>query len=247
MKEILIYDGEGTSRECVNKTFHSLATVVDMEFYRIRLVNHRFLESASWEAQTAALIIPGGRDRPYHQQLSGAPNQKIRSYVSRGGAYLGICAGAYYGCASIEFEKGNPLEILGERELGFFPGLAKGPAMGSGIFEYESNRGAQAALISWLPEKTKKFSFDASIYYHGGCFFDRPEKHKGVEVLSRFEELEDRPAAIIQCKVGCGLAILSGVHPEVNLSSVFSISTEVEERRKKLWKMILKRLNLYQK
>ena len=64
-----------------------------------------------WEEETDLFIMPGGRDRLYHAALLGAGNLKIRSFVERGGTYLGLCAGAYYGCRSIEFEKGFPLEI----------------------------------------------------------------------------------------------------------------------------------------
>jgi hypothetical protein len=31
----------------------------------------------------------------------------LAGYVERGGAYLGLCAGAYYACARVEFEPGT--------------------------------------------------------------------------------------------------------------------------------------------
>jgi hypothetical protein len=53
-------------------------------------------------------------------------------YVSAGGAYLGLCAGAYYACSRVEFEPGGPLQVRGDRELGFFPGVAAGAAYAGG-------------------------------------------------------------------------------------------------------------------
>ena len=47
-------------------------------------------------------------------------------YVNGGGSYLGLCAGAYYACARVEFEMGSELEVVGERELAFFPGIGRG-------------------------------------------------------------------------------------------------------------------------
>lgn len=49
-------------------------------------------------------------------------------YVEGGGSYLGLCAGAYYGCSSVEFEPGSSMEVSGDRELAFFPGAAIGAA-----------------------------------------------------------------------------------------------------------------------
>ena len=53
-------------------------------------------------------------------------NERIREYVSKGGKYLGICAGGYYASSYVEFEKSTTLEVLGDRELSFFPGKAIG-------------------------------------------------------------------------------------------------------------------------
>ncbi|EFJ50700.1 hypothetical protein VOLCADRAFT_88490 [Volvox carteri f. nagariensis] len=89
--------------------------------------------------------MPGGADLPYCKHLNGHGNRLLRDYVAGGGSYLGICAGAYYACRRVEFEVGGPLEVVGDRELCFFPGAARGPAYPG--FDYLSERGAQAAPI----------------------------------------------------------------------------------------------------
>jgi glutamine amidotransferase-like uncharacterized protein len=155
------------------------------------------------------LIMPGGRDRPYHAALKGAGNRQIRSFVENGGTYLGICAGAYYGCRTVEFDKDFPLEICEERELSFFSGKAVGPAYGKGTFEYESSKGARLAKI-----ETAKGTFN--VYYNGGCFFEGDFTH--VRILARYLDLSGHPPAIIECSIGKGKAILSGVHIETILS-----------------------------
>ena len=86
--------------------------------------------------------MPGGADVPYCQALDGHGNKLIRGmqliqcqysrsrfekqltqgknwavvsadFVEAGGAYLGLCAGAYYACARIEFELGTRYALPG--------------------------------------------------------------------------------------------------------------------------------------
>ena len=92
------------------------------------------------------LIMPGGRDLPYVKKLQGKGNRNISDFVRNGGSYLGICAGAYYGCSLVQFAQGDPLlEVVGPRELAFFPGVSQGPVFAG--FDYASSAGAKAADI----------------------------------------------------------------------------------------------------
>eukprot|EP00899_Mesostigma_viride_P023006 jgi/Mesvir1/3890/Mv19837-RA.2 len=88
---------------------------------------------------------PSGTRRPYCLLLNGDGTSRIRRYVESGGAYLGICAGGYFGCGYVEFDKGGPLEVLGPRELRFFPGVARGPVYTG--FRYEDDQGARAIRV----------------------------------------------------------------------------------------------------
>lgn len=66
--------------------------------------------------------------QPALQQLLLTVPCVCAEFVHAGGRYLGLCAGAYYGCARVVFEPGTPLEVVGDRELAFFPGIARGAA-----------------------------------------------------------------------------------------------------------------------
>lgn len=186
---IAIYDGDGASWKG--------------KILCERITKKMILEGALQRFST--LIMPGGRDKPYHAHLQGSPNQKIRQFVEDGGTYLGICAGAYYGCKLVEFDKGFPLEVFEERELSFFNGSAIGPAYGKGTFEYGTEKGARLAKLGM---KDKIFH----VYYNGGPYFSGD--FTNVKILARYLDLPERPPAIIECKVGKGRAILSGVHLE---------------------------------
>lgn len=62
-----------------------------------------------------------------------------------GGTYLGFCAGAYYACSTVQFEMGTSLEVKGQRELAFFPGVAVGSVAPG--FDYRNESGAQATPL----------------------------------------------------------------------------------------------------
>lgn len=63
-----------------------------------------------------------------------------------GGSYLGLCAGGYYGSARCEFEVGNAgMEVIGPRELAFYPGACRGSVFPG--FVYNSEEGAVAAHL----------------------------------------------------------------------------------------------------
>jgi biotin--protein ligase len=156
----------------------------------------------------------------YCRSLNGEGNRRIDQYVRRGGAYLGFCAGGYYGSLKCEFEVGNGLlEVIGSRELSFFPGTCRGCAFKG--FVYHSEGGAKAAEL-----KVEKHAFKTGIvpqafrsYYNGGGVFVDAEKYsgRGVEILAKYTQpldVDGGSAAVVYCKIGEGGAILTGPHPE---------------------------------
>ena len=75
-----------------------------------------------WQDSCAALVLGGGYDLGFLQSLGQEGTDEIRSFVLQGGTYIGICAGAYFACDHIEFEKGSKMEVCGNRPLKFYPG-----------------------------------------------------------------------------------------------------------------------------
>lgn len=99
--------------------------------------------------------MPGGADLPYCKKLNGEGNRRIRQFIEQGGAYLGICAGAYYGCAELNFV-GRDYSVNGNRELALFNGIAKGslPQFTNGQL-YDKNIGSKAIVEVTLAEGGK--------------------------------------------------------------------------------------------
>ncbi len=135
---------------------------------------------------------------------------------------MGFCAGAYYGSKRCEFEEGNKtLEVMGDRELAFYPGTCRGLAFPG--FVYQSEAGARAAELQVSKDALTKGSVPdifRSYYNGGGVFVDAPKyQAKGVEILASYtQELKADPgegtAAVVYCKVGDGAALLISTHPE---------------------------------
>lgn len=206
-KQILIYGGEGVSKESLSQTIRAFTPLP----YPLQVIYPDYLIQASWEETTALLVIPGGADIPYTQALNGPGNQKIRNYVERGGSFFGICAGGYYGGAYVDFATGTPQEVRGPRELSFFPGPVQGPSLAP--YQAKSSKGSRAATLLWKGDPPFPPETPLTLFYKGGGHFVEASSHANVKVLALYELGE---AAIIECQVGQGKAILSGVHPEYN-------------------------------
>ncbi|KAL2162284.1 hypothetical protein VTH06DRAFT_7197 [Thermothelomyces fergusii] len=228
---VLVYTGTGSTIESVRHCIYSLRRLLGPN-YAVNPITESALLKEPWAPTCALLVFPGGADLGYCRILNGAGNRNIAQFVRRGGAYLGFCAGGYYACRRCEFEVGNPeLEVVGSRELAFYPGTCRGGAFRG--FEYHSERGARAATISVAKDAFPdpvSLPGEFRCYYNGGGVFVDADKFAAgsdnVQVLAEYAddiavESGAAKAAIVYCKVGEGAALLTGPHPEfdaVNLS-----------------------------
>jgi len=253
--DILIYCGEGTGQAPVAQAKAAISKLL-LHRHDIKLVNHNALINEPWMESTALLIIPGGRDLPYTKLLNGKGNEKIKKYVENGGSFLGLCAGGYYGSQRIEFELNTKLEVKGDRELAFFPGCAAGGVFPG--FVYESELGSRAASIaldkSCLVDVSKE---TIKVYYNGGCSFHLNDGADGSNIrpLAFYDDEGAKgKMAIIECKVGKGTAILSGVHFEYDphlldsndptSSKIIPELNQYNSERFQLIRSVLRRLGL---
>ncbi|OJJ46587.1 hypothetical protein ASPZODRAFT_16339 [Penicilliopsis zonata CBS 506.65] len=218
---VLVYSGNGTTVDSVRHCLYTLRRLLSHR-YAVIPVTEDMLVKEPWTANCALLVIPGGADLGYCRSLNGEGNRKIERFVRRGGAYLGFCAGGYYGSKRCEFEVGDKtMQVVGDRELPFFPGICRGGAFPG--FVYHSEAGARAAELKVSKEVLNQGAVPDTFrsYYNGGGVFVDAQLYadKGVEVLASYtEELNVHPgegaAAVVYCKAGDGAAILTGPHPE---------------------------------
>ncbi|KAG9254723.1 biotin-protein ligase [Emericellopsis atlantica] len=217
---VLVYTGPGASTESVRHCTFTLRQLLTPN-YAVIPITEAILLKEPWASTCALLVFPGGADLGYCKALNGEGNRRISEYLRRGGSYLGFCAGGYYGSGRCEFEFGDPLlEVIGRRELAFFPGTCRGAAFKG--FDYKSEKGAKAIKLRVAKDL---FADDVpqritSYFNGGGVFADAksfgPSK---VQVLAEYEdELDvdggDGKAAVVLCNVGQGKAALIGPHPE---------------------------------
>ena len=240
---VLVYNGPGASEACVEEVVKSLSSFLSHK-YDVKLVGPDVIANEPWEEYTQCVVFPGGRDLPYCSKLNGHCNRRIREFVEKGGSYLGFCAGAYYGSSRVEFEVGTPNEVIGDRELQLFCGVAKGSAYPG--YRYSSEEYARAARVDSM-----EFG-SLYVYFNGGCFFEGAKSAPNTEVLAEYADLQE--TAIVKCSVGHGKAILSGVHVEFNpkdmdvtdqyLKAIIPYISQTNPKRMGLLHSLLKQLGL---
>jgi biotin--protein ligase len=223
---VLVYSGPGAGARSVLSALHALRRALAPRV-AIAPLSAAALLDGGWRASATALVMPGGADLPYCAALDGAGVALIREFLEeQGGSYLGLCAGAYFASARVEFELGNPaLAVDGARELALFPGAARGAvALG---FDYGSEAGAAAAALRFRPAggggapDGEGLTRSCADYVNGGCAFHAfpaARAPRDFEVLSRYAGLAGGAPAAVLCRVGAGRAVLCGTHPELDTS-----------------------------
>ena len=233
---VLVYAGGGSTTSSVRHAVWSLRRLLGPNYAVLTVTGDQILKEP-WMPSCALLVMPGGADLGYARTLNGEGNRRIKLYVQNGGMYLGLCAGGYYGCARCEWEVGKKgMEVVGDRELGFFPGICRGLAFGG--FEYQSERGTRAAALGVVKETLAAGGGAVPerlrVYYNGGGVFVDADsfKDRGVEVVARYTDklaVEGGDAAMVYCKIGEGGALLSGPHPEYVLALTLCLTRSLHQ------------------
>ncbi|OCF57904.1 biotin-[acetyl-CoA-carboxylase] ligase [Kwoniella mangroviensis CBS 10435] len=221
--QVLVYSGPGVSPLSLSHTILTLSLLL-LPHYTVQPATPEVLSSQPWEPSCALLIIPGGRDLPFVEELTikRKVTKRIKEYVEQGGKYLGICAGAYFGTKQVKFDVGGGMEVVGERDLAFFPGSSEGPTFPG--FQYASESGSRAVSLFLEPSPSSSSSSHRSIdhlYYNGGGHFVLPSpKPSNVEVLARYADTgkDEDPIAVVLTRNGKGKSILCSIHPEYPLN-----------------------------
>lgn len=206
---VAIYVDDGAS---VGKVMRSVSREL-APTYIVRAVMAHHLDLPRFFDNVTAFIMPGGADLPYCQKLNGERNVHLRRWVESGGSYIGICAGAYYACAEVKFHLGRADEVAGPRELGLLSAAAVG-SLSEIAMPYDLT--LRSASVVRLRIANGELS---ASYYHGGPKFDLQDSAL-ADILARYEDIPDKPAAMVKCNVGKGVAFLSGVHPEVSAADL---------------------------
>ncbi|MFW9801650.1 MAG: BPL-N domain-containing protein [Candidatus Thorarchaeota archaeon] len=151
------------------------------------------------------IAIPGGWAWAYFQDLTNSGIVRVRNFVENGGAFFGVCAGAYFACDNIRWEGEN----IGY-SLDLYPNLGIGPIEeiaawpGHNMTRINLNKAVTGPDLSGEPDSH-------TVMYYGGPYFETAGTD-GVNVIATYE-VNGEPA-IISYEYGQGRIVLSGPHVE---------------------------------
>lgn len=208
---VAVYHDQGTGEFSRGALVQALASAFAGRAGVRRIGAAEIRASDDWHASTVLLAIPGGADLPYCAALNGAGNASIRRYVERGGAFLGVCAGAYYAAARIAFESVTPGAITGTRELALFAGTARGGLHElAAPYAIDHLRCAEVVRVR-APGSPRTLQ---ALYWGGPEFI--PDPGARFTPLLEYVTPDGRGAlAAVRTELGAGRVVLSGVHAEM--------------------------------
>eukprot|EP00761_Pharyngomonas_kirbyi_P003470 gb/GECH01003474.1/.p1 GENE.gb/GECH01003474.1/~~gb/GECH01003474.1/.p1 ORF type:complete len:286 (+),score=72.54 gb/GECH01003474.1/:1-858(+) len=267
-KKVLVYQDEGTDKLSVNSLCHEIEEDLDTAYYSVETVSSDYLLSGvRWEDETEMLVLPGGADRMFEEKLKGSGNRRIRTFVERGGKYLGVGAGGYYASSKVEFALGTKNEVSERRDLNFFDGTAAGPVYHSGfsydfsrlptansmeiIFSSQDPSSALSSLSSSWPFSSSSSSSSSTLllFYNGGSTFENVSNYPNTQVLAwyrgRMADGRESPLpAIVYSSIGNGRVVLSGPHFEIKTTygvrnDIDYALSQYETQRKDLQRYLL--------
>jgi glutamine amidotransferase-like uncharacterized protein len=155
------------------------------------------------------VAVPGGWADDYRVDLGNSGMNQIRSFVEEGGAYVGMCAGAFLACEETVWTEDDYTEYL-HYGLSLFGGSGIGPIVG--IADWPDIVITEISVNTSLEEFGLGGELESrSVMYYGGPYFVL-DGSQNVTVLSRYE-YNDEPA-MVAFEYGAGRVFLSGPHPE---------------------------------
>ncbi len=117
---IAVYNDLGTTSLCVKQLFECLQRVFPEA--NIHHVDGPRAREALQRHSMDLFCVGGGFARGVVKSLGEAGLDSLSKFVHSGGAYLGLCSGAYLAAGLIRFDAGGPLEVIDGGFLNFYPG-----------------------------------------------------------------------------------------------------------------------------
>lgn len=181
--------------------------------YAVAAVTSDTLLNEPWTESCTLLVISGDDYLDLCRHMGQMGTARIKDFVRSGGQFLGINAGAYYGCercTDTRLGSGEQNSNPAEQNLGFFPGECRGP------YTRQAIDNANVTEIIGADGHTFR------IYCHDdGAFFDAAKiASDGVNKIARFpfngqsESGSAERAAIIYCREGQGACVLVSAYLE---------------------------------
>jgi glutamine amidotransferase-like uncharacterized protein len=200
-QDVLIYSDDGTWLDGII----ALEKFFEHQNVTTKRIYAADLNADTWNKEAEAILFPGGYSYNYQLAISLDAVDEIRSYVSNGGAYIGICAGAYFASKTVEWEGGSY-----PYELALFDGTATGSL--DYIAPWPEYKMTQLTLNTENPINSDNET-SISVLYYGGPIFT-PNTEVEVNTVATWDDANNS-AAIINFEYEDGRVLLLGPHLEI--------------------------------
>ena len=165
------------------------------------------------------LAWPGGH-YPAYWEVGLEGKSKIQEFISDGGGYIGMCAGAWWACdymvwmADPDYPPPEYKVEGDELNLDLFPGVARGPI--EEITPFYTGTMTRINIVDHTHPITSSLPDHMQILYWGGPHL-LPYESADVTILGRYD-VTGTPA-IVAFEYGDGRVFLCGPHPEIEEDS----------------------------
>lgn len=213
-KRVLVFAEHGADHrtlcERLRETFARAAAPVDV----VPVTAAQMREPGMLDGpDTIGFFLPGASDANYDNKMGADNIDRLRRFVADGGRFMGICAGAYYACETIEWFKGEPARFKTKKpRIDFFNYLAHGPIRALLDGQTDLGNALSHAAAADIRFDDGGMMRGATVMYWGGPELSGPSPG---QVIARFNTLAGKPPAIVMRDIGKGRALISAVHPEI--------------------------------
>jgi putative intracellular protease/amidase len=197
--KVLLYNGAYAGPDCVSKTISTLNYANSNNLvpgFQFQCTTTTIVSSQKLSTFDL-LIMPGGDGGRYYLESSNISGSAIRNFISNGGGYLGVCAGAYAACQHVDgwYDGWGIAPHIRCKEVNYIGNLSVNmTSYGQSLFGISGNR-------------TLKHWNGPAMYSTGGwrpfaTYTDNTSGYQGY-------------AAIAGDYYGKGRVVLIGPHPEL--------------------------------
>jgi glutamine amidotransferase-like uncharacterized protein len=160
-------------------------------------------------SECSAICFPGGYAYDYKTALTINGLNYIRSFINNGGAYIGICAGAFFASSSVDWE-GETYPY----QLKLFDGIASGSI--HSIAKWDDHT-MTSIKINQNSSITAGLKETYKVLYYGGPYFTSNPGFQ-FDTIAVWSDYYDLPS-IICFEYGNGRVCLIGPHLEIEENS----------------------------
>jgi len=177
------------------------------------------------------IFFPGGWAGGFNEYINETGYQNIRDFIADGGAYMGMCAGAFFASDQVFWRENFGLDTpqnVYDYPLDLWPGISDGVILDFQPWNSSTQTGCTdlpgARMVDLQIDQSLMPESDpiVNVLYYGGPVFRPPSgKWSNEQVIARYEMdgfSGDEEPAMILFPYGNGRVFLSAVHPELSIN-----------------------------